>query len=105
VFVSENDLEDEYCRALGVASIVKRLVAAGVARDERAIIASCKVANVDDLTPEGLAAYCRSSSGSGGGSRKVPAALAVAKYLTKEESEKITSVHDLLSELMKRTEA
>jgi putative ATP-dependent endonuclease of OLD family len=104
VFVSDNDLEDEYCRALGVAAIVKRLVAAGVARDERAILASCKAANIDDLTPEDVAAFCRSSSGSGGGSRKVPAALAVSKSLTKEESEKITSVHDLLSELMRRAE-
>ena len=105
VFVSENDLEDEYCRALGLRTMVKRLIAAGVARDERAILSSCKVANVDDLTPEGLAAYCRSSSGSGGGSRKVPASLAVAKKLTKDEAEKITSVHDLLSELMRRADA
>lgn len=104
VFVSSKDLEDEYCHALGVATLVKRFIAAGVARDERAILSSCKIPNLDDLTPEGLAAYCRSSAGSGGGSRKVPAALAVAKNLTKDEAEKITSVHDLLSELMRRTD-
>lgn len=105
VFVSEADLEDEYCRALGVRTTAQRLIGARVARDEHALLSSCKVAMADDLTAEGIAAFCRSSAGSGKGSRKVPAALVVAKTLTMEEAAKITSVAGLLSELVKRVGA
>lgn len=102
VFVSANDLEDEYVAALGPKAVAKILIAAGVARDEKAITDSGGVSTLDDLTVEGVAKFCRSSANSGKGSRKVPAALAVAKALTEKKAKKIVSVEKLLNELQAR---
>lgn len=79
VFVSKQDLEDEYCFALGSDVMADRLIAAGVARDEKALLSSCKVTKREELTSEGVANFCRSNGGKGVGSRKVPSALAVSK--------------------------
>jgi putative ATP-dependent endonuclease of the OLD family len=105
VFVSDADLEDEYCRAIGAEALTARLINAGVVRDERALLSSCQVASVQDLTPEGLAVFCRSNAGAGKGSRKIPAALAVARTLTESEAAKTASVSGLLAELVKRSSA
>jgi putative ATP-dependent endonuclease of OLD family len=97
VFVSQSDLEDEYCRALGPATVAERLITARVARDERALLSSCRASSIGDLPVEGLAAYCRTS--------KVPSALAVTKGITKEEASTVASVDALLSELVARVGA
>jgi putative ATP-dependent endonuclease of OLD family len=104
VFVSAQDLEDEYVRALGARIVAERLIAGGVAHDERAITTSCGVTSMDELTDEGVAKFCRSNSNASRnkGSRKVPAALVVAKQLTDQEARKITSVDKLLNELESR---
>lgn len=105
VFVSKQDLEDEYCFALGSDVMADRLIAAGVARDEKALLSSCKVTKREELTSEGVANFCRSNGGKGVGSRKVPSALAVSKGIKQAEVEKIDSIYALLSELKKRAEA
>lgn len=69
-------------------------MAAKVARDERALRSSCGVGPGDDLPVEGLAVYCRKD--------KVPAALAIADGLTKEEASKISSIDALLTALEER---
>lgn len=105
IFVSNTDLEDEYCRAIGTNTMVNRLIRAGVARDESALLSSCKVDKRDDLTAPELAKFCRSKGGKGIGLRKVPSALAVTKGLTRAEVEKMGSIYALLMELKKRAEA
>ncbi|MEJ6013382.1 AAA family ATPase [Corynebacterium sp. H127] len=105
VFVSDADLEDEYCRALGADTVAARLIEAGVARDEKALLASCKVDNLGDVTDLSIAEFCRSRGGKGIGSRKVPAALAVSKGLTRAEVENMESIHALLVQLKLRAEA
>ena len=80
---------------LGGADVaMQRLVAAKVARDERALRSSCGVSPDDELPVEGLAVYCRKN--------KVPAALAVADGLAKEGASKISSIDALLTALEER---
>ena len=102
VFVSSTDLEDEYCRAVGPVATAERLIAAGVARDERAILSSCGVTDLENLEYTAVAKFCRSNASSGKGSRKVPSALAIGKTLTSSEAEKITSIKKLLDEVQRR---
>lgn len=102
LFVSNADLEDEYCRGLGVETVASLLINTGVARDADALVSSCAVSSVEQLTPAGLAKFCRTKGGKNVGIRKVPAALAVVKELTKAQAESITSIHRLLVELQKR---
>lgn len=104
IFVSKADLEDEYCRALGADAMAERLINSGVARDQTALLSSCKVDTWSDLTAKGLAKFCGSSGGKGIGSRKVPSALAVSKGLTHAEVEKMESIHALLTQLKKRAQ-
>ncbi|TFB86874.1 DUF2813 domain-containing protein [Cryobacterium algoricola] len=101
IFVSETDLEDEYCRAFGPRAMAVRLIASGVARDMRALTGACGVDNEADLNVEGLAKFCRTTP-KNGGNRKVPSALAVTKGLTKAEAAEIVSVAALLDELERR---
>lgn len=93
VFVSTDDLEDEYCRGLGPSTVAARLIAAGVARDDRALLASCAVANLESIEPTALAKFCRNSR------RKVPSAIAVSKAMTAPEAARITSINALLNQL------
>lgn len=105
VFVSDADLEEEYCRALGADTMASRLIEARVARDETALLSSCKVDKLEDLTALSIAKFCGSNGGKGTGSRKVPAALAVSKGLTRSEVENMDSIHALLVQLKLRAEA
>ncbi|MGO2746235.1 ATP-dependent nuclease [Microbacterium sp.] len=102
VFASSKDLEDEYCRAIGPRVVAERLIAAGVARDDRTILSSCGVDTMDELDYAAVAKFCRSNAGKGKGNRKVPAALAIGKTMTAEEATKITSINKLLDELERR---
>ena len=102
VFVCEADLEDEYCRGIGAEEVANRLIAAKVARDERAILSSCEADSLAVVDPLRLAAFCRATPGKNRGSRKVPAALAIANTMTAEDASKIASVDSLLTELKKR---
>jgi len=100
IFVSKADLEDEYCRALGAETAARRLIDAKVAR-ENGILSSGNVHALSELSAESVAKFCRSNSGNG--SRKVPAALAIAKTLTRDETYGIESVSALLTRLEKLT--
>ncbi|WIB32970.1 MULTISPECIES: AAA family ATPase [unclassified Curtobacterium] len=102
VFVSKADLEDEYCRALGAEAMTARLIDAGVARDVQTLLAACGVADDAALTPSSIAKYCRTSGGQPRINRKVPAALAVAKRLNRDEVSRMDSVNALLAELARR---
>jgi putative ATP-dependent endonuclease of OLD family len=102
IFACEADLEDEYCRGIGAEDVATRLIAAQVARDERAILSSCEAASLAVVDPLRLAAFCRASPGKNRGSRKVPAALAIANTLTADDVSKIASIDALLTELQTR---
>lgn len=102
VFTCESDLEDEYCRGIGAEEVATRLIAAKVARDERAILESCETDTLAAVDPLRLAQFCRASMGKGRGNRKVPAALAIAKTMTTEDVAKISSIDALLTELENR---
>jgi putative ATP-dependent endonuclease of OLD family len=96
VFVSTADLEEEYCRSLGAEVATDRLIAAGVARDEAALLSACAVPDRKSLAPAAVARFCRKDG------RKVAAALAVVKGLSREEAATIDSVNSLLTELDRR---
>lgn len=93
VFISASDLEDEYCHGLGPITMAARLVAAGVARDDRALLDSCAAADLKSIEPAALAKFCRSNG------RKVPSAIAVAKGMTADEANQIASINALLDQL------
>lgn len=90
VWVSRADLEDEYCAALTGPGVAMALITAGVC-DERSILASCGAKELDELTAEKVASYCRKE--------KVAAATAVAAALDATTAMKITSVAGLLTKL------
>lgn len=91
VFICDEDLEDEYTRALGGPGAGRALIEGGVCR-EQGILQAAGATAVDDLLPEAVARFCRGGS-------KVDAATAVVDALTSEVSEKIGSVSRLLHEL------
>lgn len=96
VFISDADLEEEYCRGLGPVVVGNRLIAAGVAPED-GILSSCAVTNLEDIGFADLAKFCRSRSKTT--NRKVPSALAVAKTMTADDTAKLTSINDLLTQL------
>lgn len=96
VFISKADLEDEYCRSLGVDRVADMLITAHVT-DQSAILSSCAAVSIPDVNASALAKFCRSSTRSG--SRKVPSALAVSKFITADEALKLESVAALLTRL------
>ena len=100
IFVSVSDLEEEYSVAIGAQELAGRLVTAKVAHDENALLSSCGASSANDLTAAQVAQFCRSNAGSGKGSRKIPAAIAVSKTLTLNETQKIASVYALLNQVL-----
>ena len=90
IFVSNPDLEAEYCTALTGPGTGRALIAAGFCT-EPAILATAGAATLDDVTAEAMAAYCRKD--------KVAAAVAIASQLDAASAVKITSVHGLLERL------
>jgi putative ATP-dependent endonuclease of OLD family len=90
LWVSKPDLEAEYSAAFTGPGAARALIHAGFCK-EHAILSSCGVTDLEDVTAERLAAYCRSS--------KVSAAVAIASQLDIATARKITSVHGLLQKL------
>lgn len=93
LWASNPDLEAEYCEALTGPGGSRALIAAGFC-SEQAILSSCAVTSLDEVTPAKLAAYCRKD--------KVSAAVAVASQLDAATAAKISSVHGLLTALQAR---
>lgn len=91
VFVSDPDLEAEYCAALTGPGVGRALIAAGYCK-EAAILSTAAVSAMDDVTSEAMAAYCRKD--------KVGAAVAIASQLDLATATRITSVHDMITRLL-----
>lgn len=87
VWACKADLEDEYCNALTGPEAARVLINAKVGR-AKGLLSSCGVAKTEDLTAEGIAAYCRK--------KKVEAAVAVASAMTAESVQRMPSVNGLL---------
>lgn len=96
VFISDADLEEEYCRGIGPREVANRLIQANVAQ-EAGILSSCGAATLSDVTAEDLATLCRTSNKTM--NRKVPSALAVAKSMTATDAANLTSIYGLLDRL------
>lgn len=90
IFVSDKDLEDEYCRGLTGPGAARALIAGGACREE-AILSSIGTSSLDAVDPEPLAEYCQGF--------KPAAAVAIAASLTAETAGSITSVSKLLDRL------
>ena len=90
LWASDPDLEAEYCRALTGPGTARALISAGFCR-EKDILSSCGAADIDQVTDDAAAAFCRKD--------KIGAARAIATQLDRATAEKITSVHGLLEKL------
>ena len=77
IWVSDIDLEDEYCRALGPTTVVPALVEAGLSREE-GMLQAAEVDRVEDIPTSTLAARCRDD--------KVGAAVAISAAMTAEQA-------------------
>jgi putative ATP-dependent endonuclease of the OLD family len=93
LWASNPDLEAEYCAAFTGPGTASALIEAGYC-NQHAVLSSCAVTDIEDVTVEAVAAYCRK------GSNKVGAAVAVASQLDAATAVKITSVHGLLVQLL-----
>lgn len=91
VFISNEDLEDEYARALGGPETAKALITGGF-RSEKAILQSTGCNSVAEITPEAAAQFCRDKG-------KVEAATCIAEALTETTAGKIGSVARLVWKL------
>ncbi len=92
VFVSNNDLEDEYCQALGAREVATRLVENRVINNIDSVVDSAGVEDISFVMPSQMASYCRG--------KKVASALAVAKTMTEDNANKIQSIKRLLDKLV-----
>ena len=90
LWASNPDLEGEYCDAFTGPGAARALIGAGFC-NEAAILSSCKVASLDDVTVASIAAYCRKD--------KVGSATAIASQLDVKTAARISSVHGLLDKL------
>lgn len=86
-FVCNPDLEGLYVRTLGVARVLKLLLASPNVTED-SIRKACGGTQIADVSEELLADYCRHKK------RKVRAALALAAGLTEAEAQAITTVAD-----------
>ena len=91
VFISKEDLEDEYTNALGGLAAARAILDGEFCRDEW-LKSSAGVESFDSISPEAVAKYCRKNG-------KVEAATLVADVLTTEIAEKIGSVARLVRKL------
>lgn len=92
LWVSDPDLEGEYCKAITAEKLVAALCRAGVC-DEPSLLHAFGAKCVADLPPEQLASYCRKSE------RKVLCAIAIATELDHTSFSNIGSVASLLRKL------
>ena len=92
VFTSQRDLEDEYVRALGGASVHAALVGGGQFSGNE--LSNCVATGSEGAyTDDDVAEFCRVNK------RKVRAALSVLPILTVANAAGITSIDDLLTEI------
>lgn len=90
LWVSDADLEDEYCAAFSGPEAGRILIEAGCCR-EAGILSSCGVDALHDLDAAAVADFCRKE--------KVASAVAVAGALTPEVASNVQSVAGLLRRL------
>ena len=90
IWVSTPDIEYEYSEAFTGPGAARALIAAGFCR-EQAILSSCEVEVLEDVTVPAIASYCRND--------KISAAVAIASQLDLETAANITSVNGLLEKL------
>ena len=91
VFISDSDLEDEYTRALGGSVAAQAFIDGGFCK-ERAILQSCGVKALEDVSEHEAAKFCRRKG-------KVEAATCIAEVLDTCTAEKIGSVARLVRKL------
>lgn len=89
VFISKDDLEDEYTNALGGPVAAQALVDGGLCR-EQGILQASKAEAIEDISVEAVARFCRS------GNRKVEAATCISETLDAGSAERIGSVARLV---------
>lgn len=88
IWVSDIDLEEEYCRALGSTAVVDALEEANLSRGT-GMMQAARVDRVEDIPTSILAARCRDD--------KVGAAVAISAALTPTQAASISSIAALLS--------
>lgn len=91
VFISDEDLEDEYSRALGGPAVAEALIA-GKLCNKQGVLQSTKFVSFEEITPEAIAKFCRKKG-------KVEAATCIAEALTEETAKRIDSVAKLVKKL------
>ncbi|UVJ38024.1 ATP-dependent endonuclease [Arthrobacter sp. CJ23] len=93
IWVSDLDLEDEYVKALGAAEVYEALKSSGqFGRNE---LANCTPTGPDGTHTEvDVAGFCRRSK------YKIRASLAILPILTPGNAEKISSIDNLLAEIV-----
>ena len=91
LFVSTPDLEAETCAAFGGPAAAQALIQGGYCK-KADILQSAGVADLNGVTAEAAAAYCRAG--------KVSAAIALASQLDAATAAKISSVNTLLQRLV-----
>jgi putative ATP-dependent endonuclease of OLD family len=89
IFVCDADLEDEYSRGMGAASVARSFVSEGVCK-EKSILQSAGVASISDLDSGAMAKFARE------GGRKVTGAVAVGKHVSKADIAAMPAVSGLL---------
>lgn len=96
VFISAEDLEDEYTLALGGPVAAQALIDGRFCRKD-AILQSTSFTTLEEVTAEAVAKFCRDKG-------KVDAATCIAEVLTEETAKKISSVSRLLHVLEELSE-
>lgn len=92
VFISRNDLEDEYVRAIGAKRLWERIKT--MKAFSRTAMRQCKVGPDGNPTEANLAAFIREKT-----SRKIPSALVAASLIDAENAPQVQSVTRLLKAL------
>ena len=92
VFISSNDLEDEYVRAIGAARIWRVIKSMKVF--SKTELRRCELGDDGNPTEASLAAFIRAKT-----SRKIPSAIVAASLIDTENAPRIQSVAHLLNAL------
>ena len=92
VFISKEDLEDEYAKALGGPAAAQALIDGGLCR-EQGILQDSEAETIEEISIEAVARFCRK------GNRKVEAATCISEVLDLGSAERIGSVARLVRRL------
>ena len=92
IFISEDDLEDEYVTAFGGPAAARALVDGGLCR-EQGILQASEVNAIEDISAQAVANFCRTNN------RKVEAATCISAALNADTAAKIGSVARLVLSL------